>query len=195
MRKNLSPSVIGVIIGLAVMFAFIFCYSFVTTHLGSNRPVSATPEDVENKVRDYCNETIPAEGEFRLPDAVDPTDSCCFLYGTYTENGQDYLYVTLVAKQVLMKEYSIRSDLMGFTRYANPSWPASGEVTTKGYIFTTYTAHFDFDENGATVTYERHIKFLDLISAVLLFTMSDFAARGIVKNTQKKKAAEGRAKA
>ena len=194
MRNNLSPSVIGVIVGLAVMLVFIWCYSFVTTHVGSNRPVSATPEDVQEKVRDYCSEALPYTGQFGLPEAVNPTDSCCFLYGTYTENGQESLYVCLVAKQVLMKEYSIRSDLMGFVRYADPRRPESGEVTTNGYIFTTYTAHFAFSENGAEVTYERHIRFLDLISAVLLFTMTDFAARGIVKNMQKKKAAEGKAK-
>lgn len=190
MKKLFSPTFVGILFGLVVTVAFIWCYSMVTTYVGANRPIRATADDIQVKVRDYFNETIPENGEFSLPESPHPADSCCFLYGSCTQNGQEYPYVCLVAKQPFMKEYLIRTDLMGFTRYGEADWRGSGEITTKGYIFTTYTAHYEIGENGTSVTYERHIKLLDLVSVLLLFSLADIAGRGFWRMHLKKKAEE-----
>lgn len=194
MKKLFSPTFVGILFGLVVTVAFIWGYSMVTTYVGANRPIRATADDIQVKVRDYFNEAIPENGEFSLPEVPNITDSCCFLYGNYTENGQEYPYVCLIAKQPFMKEYLIRTDLMGYSRYAEANWHGSGEITTKGYIFTTYTAHYEIDENGTLVTYERHVKLLDLVSVLLLFSLADVAGRGFWRMHLKKKAADSAAK-
>ena len=48
--------------------------------------------------------------------------------------------------------------------------------------------HFEIGENGATVTYERHVKLLDLVSVLLLFSLADIAGRGFRRMSLKKKA-------
>ncbi|MBR6951613.1 MAG: hypothetical protein IKH56_07765 [Oscillospiraceae bacterium] len=188
MKKLFSPTLVGVLVGLVVTVAFIWCYGMITTHVGSNRPARATQDDVQVKVRDYFNEAMPESVEYSLPEAPAPADSCCFLYGTCTEGGKEYTYVCLVARQPLMKEYVIRRDLVGYSRYEGADWRGSGEITAEGYIFTKYTAHFEIGENGATVTYERHVKLLDLVSVLLLFSLADIAGRGFRRMSLKKKA-------
>ena len=88
-----------------------------------------------------------------------------------------------------MEEYSIRKDWMAFSRdetsTADHVWRGSGEITASGYILMKYTAHYEIDESGASVTYERHIKILDLISICILFSFADIAGRGFRKSRLK----------
>lgn len=198
MKKLLSPAVVGVLVGAIVTAAFIWCYTSVTTYVGKDKPVRATQEELSEKYLEYYNETMPHAGTASVPVIPEPGGPCCFLYGFYSENGQEYQYVGLVAKQVFMEEYLIRADLSRLAWGPDVStdhvWKGSGEITADGYIFLKYTAHYEIDENGASVTYERHVKLLDLVSVVFLFSLADVAGRGFWRMHLKKKAEESSAK-
>ena len=180
---------VGTLVGLVVTAVFIFSYIMVTTYLGANKPVRATPEELPAKFQEYCSEKMPGSGTYSLPEAPAPGATCCLLYGFYTEDGQEYPYVSLVARQLFMDEYSVRKDMMAFSRSETGSsghvWRGSGDITASGYILFKYTAHYEIDENGAEVTYGRQIKLLDLISICLLFSLSDIAGRGFRKSRLK----------
>ena len=196
MKKLFTPTVVGTLVGLIVTLAFVWGYAMLTTYLGANRPVRATQEELPARLQAYCDAELPGEGAHSLPDAPMPGAACCLLYGFYTEDGQDYPYVSLVAKQLFLDEYTIRKDLMEYDRSetASPdhSWKGNGEITADGYILFKYTARYEIDETGAAVTYERSIKLLDLISICLLFTFADIAGRGFRKS-RLKMIAEGKA--
>ena len=190
MKKLFSPPVVGVLVGAIVTVAFVLCYTMVTTYVGGSRPVRATQEDLPKKFQTYCNDNLI--GQYSLPEAAEPEGPCCFVYGFVSENGQEHPYVGLVAEQIFMKEYLIRKDLMGFSRSEDVCtdhvWRGSGEITADGYIFLKYSAHYEIDENGVSVTYERHVKLLDLVSVMLLFSLADVAGRGFRRMSLKKKA-------
>ena len=196
MKKLFSPPVVGVLVGLIVTAAFILCYMLVTTYVGGNRPVRTAQEDLPKNVQTYCNDNLP--GNYSLPLEAEPEGSCCVLYGFVSENGQEYPYIALVAKQIFMKEYLVREDLMGLARSGDACpdhvWRGSGEITADGYILMKYIAHYEIDENGATVTYERHVKLLDLVSVILLFSLADVAGRGYCRMALKKKAHAARSR-
>lgn len=189
MKKMMTPMVVGTLVGLIVTVAFIWGYAMFTTFVGANRPVQAAQDDLPARFQEYCSEKMPGDGTCSVPEAPVPGAACCLLYGFYTENGQEYPYVSLVAKQLFMEEYSVRKDMMAFSRSETACsghvWRGSGEITASGYILFKYTAHYEIDENGASVTYERHIKILDLISICILFSFADIAGRGFRKSRLK----------
>lgn len=189
MKKFLTPTVVGTLVGLIVIGVFIWGYAMFTTFVGANRPVRATQEELPLKFQEYCDSELPGGGSHSLPEMPVAGTTCCLLYGFYSENGQEYPYVGLVAKQLFMNEYTIREDLMEYARSETPSsdrvWKGSGEITTDGYILFKYTAQYEIDESGASVRFERHIKLLDLISVCLLFTFADIAGRGFRKSRLK----------
>ena len=181
MKKLFSPTIMGILIGLLVAVVFVWSYTLLTTSVGAHRPLRATEADLAEKVQTYLNENVPEPGTFSLPETPQPGEPCSFLYGVYTEGETQFPYICVVARQIFSDDYLIGTDLMGFARGGEAMqdgiWRGSGELSTVGYVFTKYTAHYAIDENGAAVTYERHIKFLDLISVCLLFTIADFVGK------------------
>ena len=196
MKRLFSPALVGILVGAIVTVVFVLCYTLVTTYVGGDRPIRATQEDLPVKFQTYCNDKMT--GEYDLPESAGPEGPCCFVYGFVSENGQEYAYAGLVSEQVFMKEYLIRKDMMGFSRSEDTCtdhvWRGSGEVTADGYIFLKYTAHYEIDENGVSVTYERHVKLLDLVSVMLLFSLADVAGRGFRRMSLKKKTEELKSK-